>query len=290
MNIENLPKGALIDRPDARDFSAAPILSALPPLDWNAPFSLPEPPDEDQGQSLSCVAQASSYYHWQLDPKDYSRRDLYCRIFQPQGGAYIRDGVKEIVNTGQATRDKMPDPKPETEANMRDATGLNLALDGGNKERAFFSITGTTIDAVAQAIAQYQGVLFGVTGSNPGWQDLSNPRPPASGESTWGHCLFGFGYHMHNGLKCVIAKSSWCSAGVTVHHIKENYFESGNTFSAWTMIPKGTNMANQAKVVKSKNSATVYVCYPVGDMPYLNEKSNVEGFVVPSPIPDTDSL
>jgi hypothetical protein len=59
---------------------------------------------------------------------------------------------------------------------------------------------------------------------------------------------------------------------------------------SWTLIPKGTNMANQAKVVKSKNSALVYVCYPIPDVPYLNEKANVEGFVVPTVIPDTDSL
>lgn len=50
------------------------------------------------------------------------------------------------------------------------------------------------------------------------------------------------------------------------------------------------NLMNQAKVVQSKNTPTVYVCYPVGDMTYLNEKANLEGFVVPAPIPSSDSL
>jgi len=49
-------------------------------------------------------------------------------------------------------------------------------------------------------------------------------------------------------------------------------------------------LMNQAKVVKSKTSATVYVCEPVPDMDYLTKKASLEGFSVPEPIPDTDSL
>lgn len=47
---------------------------------------------------------------------------------------------------------------------------------------------------------------------------------------------------------------------------------------------------NQAKVVKSKNSNTVYICYPIPDMDYLNKKANLEGFQVPAQIPNTDTL
>ena len=46
------------------------------------------------------------------------------------------------------------------------------------------------------------------------------------------------GFHMHNGQKCIICKSSWCGTGILEHHIKQNYFESGNTFDGWTLIPK----------------------------------------------------
>ncbi len=52
---------------------------------------------------------------------------------------------------------------------------------------------------------------------------------------------------------------------------------------------KGEAM-NQAKVVVSKNSPTVYVCYPIPSMEYLKDKSGLEGFSVPDPIPNTDSL
>jgi hypothetical protein len=43
---------------------------------------------------------------------------------------------------------------------------------------------------------------------------------------------------MHGGQKCIIAKSSWCGTGIKEHHIKQNYFDSGNPFDGWTLIPK----------------------------------------------------
>ena len=67
----------------------------------------------------------------------------------------------------------------------------------------------------------------------------------------WGHALYAFGYHQHGNQKCIIAKSSWKE--VNEHHIRENYFLTGNTFNAWTLIPKGKTM----KLVKDKG--TVYI-------------------------------
>ena len=63
------------------------------------------------------------------------------------------------------------------------------------------------------------------------------------------------GYHTHtntNGTteKCIIAKSSWCNY-IPEHHIRQTYFTSGNTNSAWVMIGTPMNQ-NQAKVVKSR--------------------------------------
>lgn len=47
---------------------------------------------------------------------------------------------------------------------------------------------------------------------------------------------------------------------------------------------------NQVKIVKSKNSKTVYLCYPTPSMQHLEERSNLEGFEIPSDIPNSDSL
>ncbi len=47
---------------------------------------------------------------------------------------------------------------------------------------------------------------------------------------------------------------------------------------------------NQAKIIKSKNSETVYWCYPMPSMAYLNEKASLEGVAIPETIPDSDTL
>lgn len=234
--IENLPKGCIPDSPDKRDYIAEEVLGATI-IDWGKGFKLPAPPDEDQGTSDSCVAQAWSYYHWQLKEKNYSRRDLFSRIALSYG-AEIRAGGKAIKNEGHATRDEVSDPNPQTPQNMRDSSGTKPEYRIDDIEADYKVISGGGIDAVAAAIRDYKGVVFGVQGTNAGWADMVNPRPPSYGEpGVWGHALYAMGYHLHDGQKCIIAKSSWCNS-VKEHHIKQNYFDSGNTFNAWVLIPK----------------------------------------------------
>lgn len=252
--IDSYGKGAVKDQSDSRDYVAEAVMG-VPILDFSQEFRLPPPPNEDQGRSLSCVSQAWSYYHWQLNRKDYSRRDLYSRIFLPDGGAYIRDGGRQIVNKGHATRDEAPDPSPQTEQAMRDGSGITDEERLSDLEAGYFLITQNTIDAIALALREYNGVVFGVKGSNQGWQDMANPRPPLPGEEMWGHAIYAMGYHLHNGQKCIIAKSSWCNSGVTEHHIKEDYFISNNTFNAWTLIPKEAQPMTNSIIVKRKVNA-----------------------------------
>lgn len=233
--IELVGKGCFPDQPDSRDFKAATIMAA-PFVDWSKPFLLPAPPSNDQNGSSSCVAQAWSYYHWQLRGKDYSRRDIYAQIALPQGGAYIRDGGLQIVNFGQATRDETPDPVPETESDMKDKTGISTTAEASDQEYNSFLVP-FDIDNVATAIGQYNGVVFGVTGSNNGWH-AEVVRPPLPGEVTWGHALYLYGYHLHDGKKCVIARSSW--SFIADHHIQEDYFTNNGqwVFNPWTLIKK----------------------------------------------------
>src|SRR6185503_9305343 len=131
MNIDDLGKGAVKDTEDIRDFRLE-IMGAAQ-VDWSKEFRLPEIPGEDQGSSDSCVAHAWSYYHRQLHSKDYSRRDLFCRIALDYG-AQIRDGGWQTVNNGQATKDEVPDPKPQTPKNMRDKSGTKQEYRDDDKE------------------------------------------------------------------------------------------------------------------------------------------------------------
>lgn len=255
--IDQLSKGALPDLKDERDFRLE-TLGALPPADFSKGSGLTRPPLKDQDSSDSCVAHAWSYYRWQLKRKDFSCRDLFSRIAQ-QYGAVIRDGGLVIVQTGQATTDEVSDPKPETPQNMRDATGVTAAKEASDQELNSFVVP-SDIDSVASAILAYKGVVFGVTGSNPGWDErgtLTVPEPPISGETTWGHALYAVDFHMHTNTdgtqeKCIVAVTSWPSSGITEHHIRQRYFAAGMTFNPWTLIPKSLTPTNPMPQIKSQ--------------------------------------
>ena len=60
MPIENLPKGALPDSPDDHDYKVTSEMIGEVTVDWTKIFRLPDPGNEDQGSSDSCVAQAWS--------------------------------------------------------------------------------------------------------------------------------------------------------------------------------------------------------------------------------------
>src|ERR1051325_7522089 len=109
--------GLLPDQPDQRDYNFQQTFGAAP-IDWTEEFRLPEPADENQGSSDACVAYSTSYLHWQLKGKDYSRRDLFSRIAL-QYGAYLRDGVKQVCTTGQQDRKECPDPQYPDPTSMR---------------------------------------------------------------------------------------------------------------------------------------------------------------------------
>lgn len=258
-DIEHLGKGAIPDSPDVRDFVFKVPVEAVV-TDWDSGFFLTEPPNEDQNGSGSCVGQGWSYNHWAVRPKDYCRRDIYAWIFYPGGGAQIRDGGLRIVNFGQDTRNNVQDPNPETEAGMEDKTGLDPNREKINQELNSF-IVPKDIDNIAAAIKLNKGVTFGLIGTNKGWQNIAMPRPPMAGDDPqWGHCLYLFGYHMHNGKKCLVAKSSWGNAGgTTQHHITEDYFINNGAyiFNPWTLVPKGA-ITRMLVFYQVKGSKTVW--------------------------------
>lgn len=237
-NLENMT-GCLPDPVDDRDFKLAASPMGIPEVDFSISFSVREPIGEDQGSSDACVAYASSYYHETLKPeKRFSRRDLFCRIALDYG-AYLRDGMKAIVEEGQATKDEVSDPVNPDPSNMRDKTGTDPIERIDDKETGYFAIPSNDINACAYAIKNYNGCLFGVNGTNKGWTNQNEPRPPQEGDgAVWGHALFGRGYHLHNGVRCIIAQSSWCGSGNREHHIKEDYFLQNQTFNPWVLIPR----------------------------------------------------
>jgi hypothetical protein len=174
-----------------------------------------------------------------LKRKVFSKRAVFAKIALANG-AYLQDGVKFVCEKGQPDAGEAPDPGTPTPTNMRDAAGIDYAKGLDDLEARYFATPGK-IDQIAQAVRDFGGCILGLFGTNVGWTDLTNPKPPAPGQAEWGHALYAFGYHLHSGQKCIIAKSSWCGSqpGHHEHHIKQNYFNSGAVFTnAWVLVPK----------------------------------------------------
>ena len=168
----------------------------------------------------------------------------YVVVAPGAAGATISTGGERIVNQGQQTYAEVPDPTPETPQNMRDQTGLDPAMAAILKEKSSAPLPASDINTVAWGLQNFDGAVFGVTGDNLGWQNMEVPEPPST-SSTWGHCLYCMGYHMHKNTdgtleRCIICKSSWCNE-VKEHHIRERYFNAGATFNAYTLIPNSMN-------------------------------------------------
>jgi hypothetical protein len=247
-SIDILGKGLLPQPPDQRDYNAAFLTAGAAPVDFQKGSGLSRPPGTNQGTSDCCVGEAASSYHWQLRKKRYAVRSVFAYIAQSYG-AYLRDGVKQIVEHGQQLFEQIPDPSPKTASNMRMKAGLDSSLAAAEKELRYYSLP-DSIEAIAQAIRDLNGSLFGVFGDNIGWRDIDNPLPPENFE--WAHALYGVDYHVHDGQKCIIAHSSWCDGNHREHHIKENYFKAGAVFNSWILAPKEVIM-NIKRYIVDKN-------------------------------------
>lgn len=243
-------KGARFLPHTQKDYVALPFGAAQ--VDFNQAYDVEQAftslPLHDQGNSESCVSHAWSYYHEMLrfiefgTLPQFSRHDLYSRIFiAPEGGAFIKDGGSVICTYGQSLASIDPDILPATEPTMRLPGTISAEPKG--LERSYGMLPAADINSIAAAIKIYGGVVFGVTGSDAGWQDIHYPRAPRTGEPTWGHALFCKGYKMINGKRVIVCKTSW-NISPQEHYIDEDYFASGNTFNAWTLTPKGQSMAS----------------------------------------------
>lgn len=250
MSIDALKPGCLPDPPDPRDYRFEFIASGAAPVIWGERLNRPKPPPTNQGSADCCTAEGASKAHWILTGIQFCVRSIFAWIALPDYGAYGRDAVMRIVNNGQETLQEATDPDPKTWANMRSREGLTPADALDDREQEGFSVNAKDINEVAKAIRDHKHVMFGVMVSWQGWQDPTNPRPPKYEESSTGHFICGDDYHLHDGQKCIIAASSWCTPTHDEHHIKEDYFNSGNTYSAWVIVKRDRNMVKRYIVEK----------------------------------------
>lgn len=198
-------------------------------LDWEKGFMLDPLPNENQGSGGTCTEQAFCYDFCSKHGIDLSRRDGYSRICRPdQAGAMAHEPYWLYDKDGQHTRKNFPDPKPQTEENMRVKIESDISRNTDFKVN-FWSPVDYDIDTIARLILKYKGATgcFILTGE--GWKDRENPKAPRREDVNWrgSHMLWLRGFKLYKGEKKIYARSSWNG---TDHKIGTDYFFKGSDY------------------------------------------------------------
>jgi hypothetical protein len=213
------------------------------PVDWYKGFNVQTElrkklgssfviPVNNQGTTLSCVAQAWAKYAGikkvisDLNPNwvEFSPRDVYSHIYLPQGGSYVMAGGLRCRNNGVLPNEQLP-PYWSGKPNMAPLEEVyrDKGLEGGHEsgdnanEDIYNSLrqlvkggsieqVGYDIESVARAIRDNYGVVLAVHGENNGtWLT----KFPKVGSFQWGHAVLAIGYMYINGKKYIIILNSW---------------------------------------------------------------------------------
>ncbi len=269
-------QGLRQDPPDTRDFLYRDLFGAgeVPPADWETGFSAYDqtglaPLLYDQGQSFSCVAQATAahlrLWHKRLTDQDvdFSRHFIYSQISAGlNAGASLRDGVQLVATIGDCPESTVPSyeqGRPPSEEYMYSQAWMSEAVFDEARRFDQFSyrvVPGQTtdIDLFAHAIRNNCGIVGGFTGTTQGWL-LPLVRWPQVGEQRWSHAVFLSGFGMYEGKRCLFTKNSW-GGRYTISDgrwrgyqaISEDYFSAieptavgpvagAYVFNAWVLVP-----------------------------------------------------
>lgn len=271
--------GAIPDPVDVRDLAYEPVLGASP-LNWEAGYDVEKKLNikiniKDQNGSQSCVGNAWAYYVAILNAveigtyHEVSAKAIYSQIFLPNGGAYIRDGAKLIVNFGALGEFIIPSylgKNPPTEEFMRDKGWLDERISQIAKvlQAKEYRSSSIAMETVATAIRDNYGCVGGVNGANNGTWSSGEPKPPAKTE--WGHCLYFGKYGIDKIGKYISTPNSWGARGVDQLHpdgwqkLREDYFKEEFMFNPWTLVDKpNITMSAESQVILEKNEGKLII-------------------------------
>jgi hypothetical protein len=254
--MNEIPTGVTKDIPDNRNLRFEDVAGAVEAPSWEEGFDLEEVYGpltmKDQGQSLSCVGQASSYYAEMLNKIEegknvpLSARYPYSQIHLPEGTARIADAFKLLISQGIAPEEVCPSYPNDERSFYVLPTEEAKALASTYKAKSYATVA-PLLDEVRRAIFSGHGVVTAITGSYAAWH--KDPRkgvihPPLSGEQGFNHCMYLVGYRIMDGVKMVIAKDSYgpYSGDKGRKYIPwEEYFSadfngSNCLFNLWTLV------------------------------------------------------
>lgn len=310
-------KGCIPDVPDERDYQYEQMFGAIPlPEQYNIFDEIGGVKVEHQGGSSSCVGQAWSKYAEVLNyfdekqKKDLSAKFIYSRIFQPQGGASIRDGANTVVDVGACREEIDPsyeNGNPPSEQYIRQ---VNLSPEAYNdairyKSKAYATIATRDIEAIKQAIYQNKGVVSGFIGDNIGWNAFDGVVRPPTTSNTWGHAVYLCGWKKIDGKDYIIILNSWSAnwGDKGFGYIHPDYWSNvGWSFNLWTLLDNPNNKPMEYVIVGA-DQYLVYeplkIALSIGDEQELVKlqlrgltgspevKASIEGYLI---YPGTETL
>ena len=224
--------GAHKNKLDLRDRKWHKIAAASAPFDWSKGYDVEQElstalnipnfklPVKNQGQSSSCVGQASATLESVQDAfekgvfTEKSARDGYSQIFYPGGGSSTRDALNLLVNKGVCTEailSSYQGGQPPSEAYMEsrsDASPISVQSASSAKGSSYATVV-SNIDTFAQAIRDNHGMIAMISAQNNGTWLGKFPFPPAKPE--WNHELFFGRALLINGKKYCGFLNSWGS-------------------------------------------------------------------------------
>lgn len=263
MNPSMVANAAIPDRYDSRDYKWHEVGFGLPPFDWQrgydvetelqAAFKLPNfrLTPKDQDGSGSCGGQAWATYAAVIEgiaTKSYEERSakyVYAQTFVPGGGSRGRDNA-EVYRTQGIAREAIltsyDGGNPPSEAFMERSIDITQAVrvDALLDRSLSYASVPYDIDTIAQSVQACHGVILGITGSNNGTWNSTNPLPPKQGDTFWYHWIYAGKARVSNGVKYIGCLNSWGTAAGDAgwQWLSEDYLKASASIfgSCWTHL------------------------------------------------------
>ena len=205
MNISQFGKGAVKSPVDIRDYRFEVAVGAI---SLPTEFSLRDKIGviKNQDGSLSCVGQAFAYYAEVLDymetgeKEQLSARDIYSKVFLPDGGSYLKDCAKKILNSGvviESDASSYENGNPPTEQFMRKRDDITpIEEEGGMSHwsKSYLTWANNNYETFKQAIYQGNGAVIAAWGNNHCWANSVLQTPDVVAQCDWCHGVFCTGF------------------------------------------------------------------------------------------------
>jgi C1A family cysteine protease len=269
MDISKMGKGAIPNPKDLRDYRFEIVAGAIVlPEEFSVKDKISRV--ENQDGSLSCVAQAVSSYTEVLntietgEKTQLSPRDIYSLIYLPEGGSYLRDAFKRVLN-GVVKEDNAPSYEngaPPSETFMRQRADItNEAIEQGQEymAKSYTTWDNKNFNIYKQAIYQGNGCVAVLAGNGYCWQKAILTIPDIC---DWHHAVFLTGWKKIDGVEYIEFLNSWgLEWGDNGYgYVPKEYIEKGLVINPTTMIDLPNNyFSNQLKLISIiKNLILLY--------------------------------